>query len=86
MLGIFEGKEQASVSKNVCEDKVEGEGKGWTVLVFVGYDKGFGFNSKPLGGKTRYYPHYKRITGYYVKNGCSGTMMEGQRPMKRLWL
>lgn len=22
--------------------------------MFLGYDKGFGFNSKPLGGQTRY--------------------------------
>lgn len=54
--------------------------------MFLGYDKGFGFNCKPLGGQTRYSLHFKGITGCCVKNRCQGTTMEDQKPMKRLLL
>lgn len=54
--------------------------------MFVGYDRGFGFNSKPLGGQSGYDLHLKGITGCYVKSRCWGTMTKVQKPRKRLLL
>lgn len=61
-LGIFEEKQVASLRRNVWEEKFEEESKGWLIYEFIGYGKGFGFNSKPLKGQIRSELHFKGIT------------------------
>lgn len=52
----------ASLGRNVWEEKFEGESNGWIIYEFLGYGKGFGFNSKPLEGQVRSDLHFRGIT------------------------